>query len=203
MLPLAQFLRQLRSTIALSFDRQRRGLTFYASACCGMYTAKVEHTVETEPIIKTDPNQIYRRRASYNALWLGRVVVLLLLIVQYCGTAVLWLRRVRRAHTVRLWQIDTRNLDIVLGGLTAVISSLVISIINTEWMIEDQPPRNWISLSDSRREGTAAIAQGTITSSEAAAADRSQGGTDMANPSQEPTGQSRNAYSLATDQLSF
>lgn len=194
MLPLAQVLRQLRSTVALSFNRRRRGLTFYASACCGMYTTKSEQTVETEPIIKTDPERIRRRRASYNALWLGRVVVLLALIVQYCGTAVLWLRRARRVISVRLWAIDTRNLEMALGGLTAVISSLVISLINTEWKIEDQPSDNGVPLSDSPGEGTAPVAQDIITSSEAAAADRSVGSsTDTINASQESAEKSHNA----------
>lgn len=68
MLPFAQLLRQLRSAVILSFDRRRRGLTLYISACCGMHIAKSRQAIDAESIIKADPDQIRRKRASYNAL---------------------------------------------------------------------------------------------------------------------------------------
>jgi hypothetical protein len=72
-LPVAQLLRQLRSTIVLGFNRRRRGLTYYLSTCCGMYAAKSdpEQTIETIPLIKVDADRIGRKRGLYNALWLG------------------------------------------------------------------------------------------------------------------------------------
>jgi hypothetical protein len=141
MLPLAQVLRQLRSTTVFCFNGRCRGLTFYLSACCGVYVAKseTEHIIETKPLIQVDPNKICRKRASYNALWVGRVIVLLAVSTQYCGVALLWYRRARYAYKIGVWEIDTRNLQMVSGGLTAAIISLVISFLNIDWTIKDQP----------------------------------------------------------------
>jgi hypothetical protein len=73
--------------------------------------------------------------------------VLVALVVQYCGAIMLWYRRASRFQ-VRVWAIDTRNLEIGLGGLGAVICSLAISILNTEWSIENQSRDNGVILSD-------------------------------------------------------
>lgn len=63
------------------------------------------------------------------------MLVLLLLVVQYCGTIFLWARRFRQRKTYCLWALDNRNLEIVLGGLWAVFLSIAISLLNTEWTV--------------------------------------------------------------------
>lgn len=90
-----------------------------------MYSAKSEQMVETGPITKINGDQLRRKRASYNALWLGRVVVLLSLTAQYCGTTVLFIRRAKQSYPILVWDLDIRNLGMALGGLTAVVTSLV------------------------------------------------------------------------------
>jgi hypothetical protein len=145
MLPFAEVLRQLAYTIVLCFDGQRRDLAFCLGTCCGMYVTSPEpdQSMETRPLIQVYPHRIRRKRASYNILWAGRVIILLAVGTQYCGIALLWFRRAicfrRPGVWIRLWAIDTRNLQMASGGLTAVIISLVISFLNTEWAIEDQP----------------------------------------------------------------
>jgi hypothetical protein len=136
LLLVAQLLRQLRSALALNVLRLRPGVTLCIGICCGVYASKSEETGEPEPLEKVDLNLLRRGRASYNYLWLGRVVILLALAVQYCGTLFLWYRRASRVEAT-LWAIDTRNLEMALGGLVAVMCSLVISILNTEWEIKN------------------------------------------------------------------
>src|SRR5437016_5907597 len=89
-----------------------------------------------------------------------------------------------------LWVIDMRNLEIVVGALGAVICSLAISLINTEWKIEDQPSDNGMPLSDIPEEAAASIAQDITTTTEAASI---EGGVDTANTGPNSTGQSHNA----------
>src|SRR5947207_14456656 len=48
------------------------------------------------------------------------------------------------------WNIDNWSLEIVLGGLVAVISNLAITPISTEWKIQDQPSDNRMKLGYSR-----------------------------------------------------
>jgi hypothetical protein len=116
---------------------------------------------------------------------------LLALVAQFCGIVLLWYRRVRRP--VRLWAIDTRNLQMVLGVLTAVTSSLVISLISTEWTIEDQPSDDEMLLSNLLVDGTPSATQDMITSSEVAPADRAfERNTDRDNASLELGGHARN-----------
>jgi hypothetical protein len=194
MLPLAQLLRQLRSAIALSFDGRRRGVTFYASACCRMYIVKSGQAVDAEPIIEIDPLKIQRKRALYDVLWLGRIVVLLALVVQYCGVVVPSFRR-QNYYRAKEWQIDIRNLVIALTGLIALISSLAISLINTEWKIESEPPGNEIHLPERSREVTG-LAAGDA--SEAATTDRSAQRTAIINTDHELARRSCNACTSAS-----
>lgn len=138
-----------------------------------MYVAKSEpeQGTDNKPLNQVDLDRIRRKRASYNALWVGRIV-LLAVGTQYCGIVLLWFRRAIRAYQVRVWAIDTRNLQMVSGGLTAVIISLVISFLNIEWTIKDQPYDYGVILSDRLEEGIAAITRDITIPSEAAGTGR-------------------------------
>jgi hypothetical protein len=48
----------------------------------------------------------------------------------------------------RLWAIDTRNLYMVSGGLTAVIINLVISFFNVGYTAKDEHSDNGLLLPD-------------------------------------------------------
>ena len=132
LLPIAQFLRRLCLVMAPSFLKRHPGITLCIGSCCGMYAAKSGDSDKREALTTIDQGVLIRRdRAPYNLVWLGRVVILLALMVQYCGSIVLWYRRVWLP--VRVWAIDTRNFEVALGGLITVTLSLAISILNTEW----------------------------------------------------------------------
>jgi hypothetical protein len=73
---------------------------------------------------------------------------------------------------VRLWAIDMRNLQMVLCGMTAVITSPVISFLNIEWMTKGEPSDNGLRLPDCLEEGRESIMRDRVVSSEAAAAKR-------------------------------
>jgi len=132
LLPIAQFLRRVCLAMAARFRHRPLGITLCIGACCGMFATKSGDSGEREALAAIDRGVPIRRdREPYNLVWLGRVVVLLVLMVQYCGSIVLWCRRVWLP--VRVWAIDTRNLETALGGLMIVALSLAISILNTQW----------------------------------------------------------------------
>lgn len=128
--------------------------------------AESDQVVEPKPIIQVDPNKPHGNWASYNAFWLGRIIVLLSISTQYCGIVLLWFRRARRPSQVRLWAIDNAKFQMVSSGLTAVIIRPVISILNTEWTTRGEPSDNGLQLPGRVEEGVESITKETIISSE-------------------------------------
>lgn len=147
LLPLVQLLRQLRFAMVLCLRKRRLDYRLSLSVICGMKAITSDGSDKPKPLAEIDRNCLRWTRASYNCLWLGRVAMLLALMAQYIGTILLWCRRASRASYVRVWQIDTRNLEMALGGLITVIFSLVISFLNTQWKEENEAPYDNVSLS--------------------------------------------------------
>jgi hypothetical protein len=85
-------------------------------------------------------------------LWLGRVIILLALLVQYCGTMWLYVRRVHTGY--RVWSVDTRNFEMVLGGFVVIVCSLSISLLNTDWEARGQFPPDSYQLEDRPGQGS-------------------------------------------------
>jgi hypothetical protein len=166
LLPLAQLLRNLLIALPLKLSQRCKGITFYTSAGCGMHTAK-SSTGDSCPLTEIKCEEIRFRRKSYSLVWIGRVLVLAALAVQYIGTILLWFRRALLANTVRVWQIDTRNLEVVVGGLIALLMSLVIIAINAEWTIETEHARDeeLQPVNNSGGEPTIRRAVSTVTAS--------------------------------------
>ena len=169
LLPVAQALRQLCFAMALSFQKRPLDVRFSIAVFCGMHATNSAQEGLNEPLrrlVEMDRSRLCRTRAPYGYLWLGRVVVLLALLAQYCGTILIWWRRTSRAPYVRVWAIDIRNLEVALGGCFTIFSSLVISFLNTRWKVVDESehdsePLSVISqgppLVSSRHQGVAPV----------------------------------------------
>ena len=101
LLPLAQLLRNLLLALPLIPSQRRKGITFYTSAGCEMHTAK-SSTGDSCPFTEIKYEEIRFQRKSYDLVWIGRVLVLAGLAVQYIGTILLRFRRALLAGTVRV-----------------------------------------------------------------------------------------------------
>jgi hypothetical protein len=98
-------------------------------------------------------NNLRPRQKRYDMLWFGRMLVLLFLVAQYCGTIFLWIRRSRQQKLFCLWALDDRNLEVVLVGLWAVFLSIGISLLNTEWRMIGQDRGDRLEADDEEDNG--------------------------------------------------
>jgi hypothetical protein len=153
-IPLAQLLRQVRSATSVSFLKRRlnRSVRYFASTCLGMHIIPPENGGNGEALVDTDPSQVQCRQAPYNILWLGRMIILIGLLVQYCGTILLYVRRLHTGY--RVWSVDTRNFEITLGGFIVVVCSLGISLLNTDWSATIQFPTDSFDLENRHGQET-------------------------------------------------
>jgi hypothetical protein len=147
-LPIAQLIRQCSLVISKKILRRNRSgsLSYYLCAFLGMHVVVCDRKNSTKSILELDHSKLRHKQGRYRILWLGRMAMLLLLVIQYCGTILLWVRRFRKAFgselamfsQVRMWDIDNKNLLIACGGLTSVLASLAISILNIEWAVQNE-----------------------------------------------------------------
>jgi hypothetical protein len=141
-LPIAQTMRRIRGALRLARKRRGRGMLsqLFVVSCLGVVLTSADG--------RTDNLRPHQK--SYSIKWFGRMLLLLLLIVQYCGTIFLWIRRFRQVKGFCLWALDNRNLESVLGGLWAVLLCAGIRLVNTEW--KDRRDHNG-RLSDDEERG--------------------------------------------------
>jgi hypothetical protein len=125
-LPVAQTMRRIRGAVGLVRKVRWRGVSrLFVVSCLGVVV----------PSVSGRTDNLRPRQKRYDIRWFGRMLVLLLLVMQYCGTIFLWIRRFRQGKQNCLWALDSRNLEIVLGGLWAVFLSIGICLLNTVWKI--------------------------------------------------------------------
>ncbi|KXJ85311.1 hypothetical protein Micbo1qcDRAFT_210097 [Microdochium bolleyi] len=139
-LPVAQLLRHIKTTVVARYRGQVSGETaiFYASAILGIRAST--QAGESVPVFWTQKSRRSVRQKGYDSVWMGRMTLALVLLTQYCSTLYLWVRRAYVfADSFRLWAIDNRDLEVVLGGVVAVCCSLVITVMNAEWDISGSP----------------------------------------------------------------
>lgn len=139
-LAIAQLLRHVgfAATVAFSQRAVNKNWRYYVCICLGVHGTAAQDGNRTEAISQYPPSRLRSSRSRYNILWCGRILVLLVLLVQFCGTMVLWLRRAYIYQGYyRLWALDNRNLEVVIGGTLVVFISAGILTINTNWEILD------------------------------------------------------------------
>ncbi|KAF2685943.1 hypothetical protein K458DRAFT_486697 [Lentithecium fluviatile CBS 122367] len=86
------------------------------------------------PLDDIDPSNLRFEKKERTLVWGGRLVVLLLFLVQYTGTIVISMRAaVFLELGNNFWYQDRRNLGVALGGVVAVLNSICICLINGDW----------------------------------------------------------------------
>jgi hypothetical protein len=115
-----------------------RHLDSYVSASLGMHAMKASQPGHSQPMLCFDIAVLRRTRRRYDAWFLGRVLVLRVLLTQLTGTVFLWVRRARvYGGPYRLWAIDNRNLEVACGAISVVFLSISIQCLNSTWEVLD------------------------------------------------------------------
>ena len=92
------------------------------------------------PLSDINPTCLRSKRNPYGIVWLARLILLLLLLVQYTSTIGIWLRsRMMYNDRVQIYAIlDYFGLFMSIGGIAAATNSMFLSLLNTTW--EHIPP---------------------------------------------------------------
>ena len=88
-------------TIVVSFRALRNGRTpfrYFLGACFGMHARCSPSSDQTTPLLDIPHQELQSEVGKYGVLWIGRLVLLLALLAQYSGSAVLWFRRTSHYH---------------------------------------------------------------------------------------------------------
>ena len=122
-------------------------MSYHISVCLGMHYVPATANANSEnprivskPLREVEPSQLRPQREAYKALWLGRILMLFALVLQFSGTFFLSVRRlyasmqhVRYQPSIRMWSIDTKNGLMALGGVGTAMKSIAISVLNLTW----------------------------------------------------------------------
>ena len=84
-----------------------------------------------------DARQVRQTRSRYNLAWVGRFLLLLLLLAQFSGS----LSIIYRSLFVFTFRpnlyifFDKQTLQSIIGGLVVVIHTILVSLLNLEWEV--------------------------------------------------------------------
>lgn len=133
-LPAVQFLHRFCATIlrTVHYRHSRVPIRYWIASCLG---SQVVTAGKVRPLYAVDPDEIRRESRRRNATWVGRVIVLLLLLYQILGTIAILFRGVYKFQELdnRYSNEDIRNLEISIGAAWATLSSLGLLVLNGEW----------------------------------------------------------------------
>ncbi len=131
LLPLAQAMRNSVSTIHKAITQ--KSLRTARHLICGMLGIHIRNSrKESVPIVHYPHSHWKLVRQRYGILWIGRTIVLFALLVQFASTTILWVRRsLIYPGPYRLWATDSRDLQVVLGGIASVLTSISIHFLNS------------------------------------------------------------------------
>lgn len=116
--------------------RQRPGpLCYWMGTCLGTYCQISTSSDTAAPLHKIDPAHASYKRKAYGLIWLGRFALLILLLVQYSSNFGIWYRALTlfayRWNSYILF--DLRNFQMAVGGIAAVINSVLLALLNVTW----------------------------------------------------------------------
>lgn len=104
--------------------------------CCFDITRDVERSFS---LAAFGPHHLKATPRKRDLTWVGRLLMLLILLGQYCQAAVVLIRRIISNTAAR---VDYAMFLIVLSGLAALCQSITISLLNVSWTFDyDVQPR--------------------------------------------------------------
>jgi hypothetical protein len=131
-LPLAQLLDHVATTLVRRLRKRHVSLRYSIAVCLGSHVLVDDDMI---PLSNLDSTHVQYERMSYNLIWVGRLILLLLILVQQSGILGIRYRSLFILnHYGNIYcGIDTRNSQIVFGGMTAVIQSVLLALFNLKW----------------------------------------------------------------------
>ncbi|CAI6336307.1 unnamed protein product [Periconia digitata] len=135
---LAQMLiRCFTMTVRRFWQHEEMSKRFFVAACLGCSSTLSADPKKDVPLTAICSRQVRPVSRNFGILLMGRIGLLLTFLVQYTASVSLWIRLVfylkDRSHW--FWHIDMRTFEIVVGGLLATMSSLLILVVSDEWVM--------------------------------------------------------------------
>jgi len=126
--------RVFRSSIQC-LRRRPYSLSYWLATCLGTRCQASTSSGNAVPLHKLDPTHAHYKRKTYGVTWVGRLILLILLLVQYSSVAGIRYRAL--TLFADRWNdyivLDLRNFQMVLGGMAAVINSALLTLLNLTW----------------------------------------------------------------------
>jgi hypothetical protein len=131
-LPLAQLLDRVATTLVRRLRKRHVSLRYSIAVCLGSHVPVDDDII---PLSNLDSTHVQYERMSYNLIWVGRLILLLLILVQQSGILGIRYRSlfVLNHYGNAYCGIDTRNSRIAFGGMTVVIQSVLLALFNLKW----------------------------------------------------------------------
>jgi hypothetical protein len=111
---------------------------YYVAMSLGCYTSESSARDDLATLHSINPKNLRYERKSYDIMWLGRLIVLLILLVQGLGSLGIWYRSylVYSDYWNTFIHFDIQNFRMVLGGFAVVVNSILITLTNLKWYHE-------------------------------------------------------------------
>lgn len=108
---------------------------YCVSTSLGNYTSESCVEKKLVPLHTIHPRNLRYERKSYDFMWLGRLMVLLVLLVQGIGSLGIWYRSysVYLDHWNTFMHFDIQNFRMVLGAFAVAVNSILITFTNLRW----------------------------------------------------------------------
>ncbi|PVI08222.1 hypothetical protein DM02DRAFT_156145 [Periconia macrospinosa] len=108
---------------------------YYVSMSLGIYASESSVGDNLVALHTINPRNLRYERKSYSSMWLGRLVVLVILLIQDLGSLGIWYRSywVYSDHWNTFTHFDLQNSRMALGGFAVVVNSILITLTNLKW----------------------------------------------------------------------
>lgn len=128
--PLADLIISAYRTLKSSKSAEKRSWNSYTICSALDIRASNEVGGETVPLHLVPSTEVKPVVRSHDAKWFAGLVIQSIFLLQMLYTIILWARRAMLG--TRAFVDDFMALE-ALGGLTVIVSSLLITVMNTEW----------------------------------------------------------------------
>lgn len=108
-------------------------LKYRFARLCGCHLSATSDVDRSFPLSAVGPGHIKATPLERDLTWVGRVLVLLILLGQYSSATVLLIRRILSNTAAG---VDYAMLLLVFSGLVALCQSMIISLLNVSWTLE-------------------------------------------------------------------
>ena len=129
---IVQLLYRIGKVICRAISGQRASCRYRIAACVGSHVVTADMSV---PMERIDPSTLRFQKSKYNIIWIGRLLALLLVLVQSTGSCMIGYRSLTQFNYLTNHYVifDFYNSKVALGCVAAVLHSILITLLNGEW----------------------------------------------------------------------